>query len=66
MWLQGYSQSLAYDYHSSVVLDFETDATGNVIVDQMHEMYEPLHQLMQCKAILFDKKAVSSVHCCAE
>ena len=54
-WLQAYYVSLGYDHTTTLYLDFETDEKGNVIVDQLHAMYEPLHQLVQCKAIMFDK-----------
>lgn len=54
-WLQTYYQSLGYTYQSTLTLDFETDDEGNVLVDQLHDMYEPLHQLVQCNAILYDK-----------
>ena len=57
VWLQDYYRKLGYEYQSTIVLDFEKDpTTGKVIVDQLHDMYEPLHQLVQCKAILFDKR----------
>ena len=42
-------------HRSTLKLAFEKDANGRVVVDQLHEMYEPLHQLVPCKAILFDK-----------
>ncbi|KAL3921985.1 MAG: hypothetical protein SGARI_006557, partial [Bacillariaceae sp.] len=54
-WLEGYYQGLGYDYKSTVLLDFEKDDQGNVVVDQLHDMYEPLHQLVQCNAILYEK-----------
>jgi len=55
-WLEGYYKSLGYEYQSTMLLDFATDDNGKVVVDQLHEMYEPLHQLVQCNAILFDKQ----------
>jgi SAM-dependent methyltransferase len=55
-WLQQYYMGLGYELHSTVYLEFEKDEEGNVVVDQLHDMYEPLRQLVQCKAILFDKK----------
>lgn len=54
-WLQNYYRKLGYDHKETITLAFETDDDGNVVVDQLHDMYEPLHQLVQCKAILFDK-----------
>ena len=54
-WLRGYYLTLGYRHKSTIVLDFETDADGTVVVDQLHAMYEPLHQLVRCKAILFEK-----------
>jgi len=55
-WLKEYYLSLGYTYHSTLFLDFEKDAFGNVVVDQLHEMYEVLHQLVPCKAILYYKQ----------
>lgn len=55
-WLQQYYMGLGYEHHSTIYLEFEKDKEGNVVVDQLHDMYEPLRQLVQCKAILFDKK----------
>jgi len=60
VWLQHYYRSLGYEHRSTVELDFElqTDVQGeNVVVkDQLHDMYDVLHQLVPCKAILFDKQ----------
>ena len=55
-WLQQYYMGLGYELHSTIYLEFEKDDAGNVVVDQLHDMYEPLRQFVQCKAILFDKK----------
>jgi SAM-dependent methyltransferase len=55
-WLQQYYMGLGYEHHSTIYLEFEKDQEGNVMVDQLHDMYEPLRQLVQCRAILFDKK----------
>ena len=55
-WLQEYYRGLGYEHNSTIYLEFEKDKEGNVVVDQLHDMYEPLRQLVQCKAILFDKK----------
>ena len=54
-WLQKYYLGLGYEHLSTLELAFEKDAQGRVVVDQLHDMYEPLHQPVQCKAILFDK-----------
>jgi len=55
IWLQNYYKALGYDHYSTIYLDFEKDSEGNVVVDQLHAMDEPLHQLVQCKAIMFQK-----------
>jgi len=55
-WLRTYYQGLGYTHRSTIDLGFEMDEEGMIIGDEVHEMYEVLHQLVQCKAVLFDKR----------
>ena len=54
-WLQSYYLRLGYEHKACPRLRFQKDERGVVIEDQLHEMYDPLHQLVQCKAIIMDK-----------
>jgi len=55
-WLRTYYRGLGYTHRSTLALGFEVDGEGKVVVDEVHEMYEVLHQLVPCKAVLFDKR----------
>ena len=54
-WLQSYYLGLGYEHKASPRLRFQKDERGVVVKDELHEMYDPLHQLVQCKAIVMDK-----------
>ena len=56
VWLQSYYRKHEYRYQKTIYLKYEIDdTTGKVIYDELHEMHEPLHQLVPCKAIIMDK-----------
>jgi len=55
-WLQSYYLGFGYEHKTTQFLQFQRDEeTGAVVVDELHEMYDPLHQLVPCKAIIMDK-----------
>lgn len=54
-WLQSYYLGLGYEYKGTTYLRFQQDDQGMVTEDELHEMYDPLHQLVPCKAIVMDK-----------
>lgn len=53
--LQKYYLKLGYEHHSSIGLQFELDDEGNVVKDEMNDMYKSLNQLVKCKAIVMQK-----------
>ena len=57
VWLQNYySSKHDYQHQKTLYLRLDKDQeTGEVIYDELHDMHEPLHQLVPCKAIIMDK-----------
>jgi len=55
-WLQTNYRGLGYTHRSTLALGFEVDGEGRVVVDEVHEIYKVLQQLVPCKAILFNKR----------
>lgn len=54
-WLQTYYLGLGYQHKASPHLRFQRGEQGKVVVDELNDMYAPLHQLVPCKVITFDK-----------
>jgi hypothetical protein len=55
-WLQTYYLKLGYEHKRVQYLGFsQEEETGKVTYDELNELYDPLHQLVACKAIIMDK-----------
>ena len=54
-WLQTYYLGLGYEHKTTQYLRFQKDEQGNVVEDELHELYDPLHQLVAFKAIIMEK-----------